>query len=776
MTELFHTGPSTSHGGKATYDYASGQVSSVTDANGHITAMTYDVLGRPATISECDSSVSMVVMEKLSYLSDSDGSYHYRQTRTSWDQEVWGWESTYLDGLAQEWRKKTSAPEDINTTICQDYVFDGAGRVVRQSRAYVAGETPVFASCIFDAQSRLIEKRSPSLDPDVQPVTFTYEYSYSDGRAQVVERKLEDGAKVSTQVSLKNIQYFPNPDPSGDQLVRPLVVRMVDSLNRNIDISFDGQLRATSAKDPTGVQLVVAWDGLARQVERRIFKESGQEISHFTMAFDDLNCQSTLNNILTGTSAITTVRLSTFLMGLKTDARTFTQYDYLQRPIRRATADETVDLSYDNGGINAQSRLVSVKTTSGIQHHYDYDSRGNLTILEIDLDERTFQTAYEWTPTKKVSRTINPDGTSIARDYFDQTSFIKSMTIMNDSGSSVASTTFAKFNITTHQPRVCTFGNGLVSTITTADNGALTSSVLMKGSDVMHSQHWTIDSFSKVQSYKLFSGASSITNLFTYDDGGKGETRAIPYSLLNYVLGQLTAAHSSSQAYNASDVFSYDDSGNLSSQNSDVWVSNGWQLSGIQNSEGKQLSSFRYSVDGNLTQKLDASDTPTTSMSYDADGRLIAVNEASFVYDYQGRVLKATHADGSFTYYPNPEFEFSIQPSGEETSTSNIISGGRRSFVNRTTVNGASQKPRAYYLQTDHLGSVVAVTDGDGSIITTYEYDPYGRTIVKGDDISRYKFSGKEQFEGLYYFGARFYDSEVSPCIECTIIVVQELG
>ena len=224
----------------------------------------------------------------------------------------------------------------------------------------------------------------------------------------------------------------------------------------------------------------------------------------------------------------------------------------------------------------------------------------------------------------------------------------------------------------------------------------------------------------------------------------------------------MTSAHSSSQLSDTGDVFTYDDSGNLSSQNSDVWVSDGWQLLGIEDSEGKQLSTFHYSVDGNLTAKLDASNTTTAAMAYDADGRLTAINKVSFVYDYQGRVLKATDANGAVTYYPNPEFEITTQPSGKETSTSHIISGCRRAFVSRDTVDGVRQKSQAYYLQTDHLGSVVAVLDGDGSIVTTYDYDPYGRTTVHGDDISRYKFSGKEQFEDLYYFGARFYDPEVS--------------
>lgn len=158
---------------------------------------------------------------------------------------------------------------------------------------------------------------------------------------------------------------------------------------------------------------------------------------------------------------------------------------------------------------------------------------------------------------------------------------------------------------------------------------------------------------------------------------------------------------------------------------------------------------------------MNGSGETESSMAYDSDGRLTTVNNTSFVYDYQGRVVKATRSDGSISYYPNPEYDVLVKPSGDETSTAHILSGWRRGFVLTDTVNGQAQTPKARYLQTDHLGSVIAVLDSDGSVLTTYTYDAYGRATVSGNDTSRYTFSGKEEFEGLYYFGARFYDPKV---------------
>ena len=196
------------------------------------------------------------------------------------------------------------------------------------------------------------------------------------------------------------------------------------------------------------------------------------------------------------------------------------QYDYTKRPLTRVADDETVNLSYDSGGTNAISRLASVTSSTGVQHNYNYDTRGNLTDVTIGIDGRSFKTSYEWTPTKKVARTTNPDGTSIARTFWDSTSFIKEMDILDASQNTLLATTYSGFNKATFRPNICTLGNGLVSSVTTADNGALTSSTLQSTSNVLHSQAWTLDSFSKIQQYSKSYNSQSLTSQFSYDSGG----------------------------------------------------------------------------------------------------------------------------------------------------------------------------------------------------------------------------------------------------------------
>jgi RHS repeat-associated protein len=71
---------------------------------------------------------------------------------------------------------------------------------------------------------------------------------------------------------------------------------------------------------------------------------------------------------------------------------------------------------------------------------------------------------------------------------------------------------------------------------------------------------------------------------------------------------------------------------------------------------------------------------------------------------------------------------------------------------------------KKYFYHTDHLGSTVAVIDESGQTVWTSEYTPFGdKHSVTGELAHAAKFTGKDLDEdtGLYYFNARWYDSEV---------------
>jgi len=82
-------------------------------------------------------------------------------------------------------------------------------------------------------------------------------------------------------------------------------------------------------------------------------------------------------------------------------------------------------------------------------------------------------------------------------------------------------------------------------------------------------------------------------------------------------------------------------------------------------------------------------------------------------------------------------------------------------------VNEDNPETDLYFCLSDHLGSSSFITDLSGAAVEHLQYMPFGESFIDqrgtGHDI-RFKFSGKEKDAetGYSYFGARYYDSELS--------------
>ncbi|MCJ7741003.1 hypothetical protein MUP32_06875 [Candidatus Microgenomates bacterium] len=71
-----------------------------------------------------------------------------------------------------------------------------------------------------------------------------------------------------------------------------------------------------------------------------------------------------------------------------------------------------------------------------------------------------------------------------------------------------------------------------------------------------------------------------------------------------------------------------------------------------------------------------------------------------------------------------------------------------------------------YYIHTDHLGSVVAVSDESGNNVSQTKYSPYGNTVVSSQlsVVSERKYTGQiaDKNTTLAYYNARYYDPVLS--------------
>jgi RHS repeat-associated protein len=174
---------------------------------------------------------------------------------------------------------------------------------------------------------------------------------------------------------------------------------------------------------------------------------------------------------------------------------------------------------------------------------------------------------------------------------------------------------------------------------------------------------------------------------------------------------------------------------------------------------GGQNMTLQYDDNGNLTSD------GTHTYQYNYNNRLISVDNgqtATYKYDaLNRRIQKTVISTGSTTNY----YYCGDQAIEERDANNTVIA----TYIFGISVDDVLQMQRGgntYYYHKNHLGSVVALTDGNGNLVERYEYDPYGQPLffdANDNALSQSAigntilFTGRDYDAetGLYYYRAR---------------------
>ncbi len=174
---------------------------------------------------------------------------------------------------------------------------------------------------------------------------------------------------------------------------------------------------------------------------------------------------------------------------------------------------------------------------------------------------------------------------------------------------------------------------------------------------------------------------------------------------------------------------------------------------------GGQNITPQYDDNGNMT-----SDGIHT-YQYNYNNRLVSVDNgqtATYKYDALNRRIQKTVVSTSST----TNYYYCGDQAIEERDANNAVLA---TYIFGISVDDVLQMQRggnAYYYHKNHLGSVVALTDGSGNLVERYEYDPYGQPLffdANGNALSQSAvgnailFTGRDYDveTGLYYYRAR---------------------
>ena len=165
--------------------------------------------------------------------------------------------------------------------------------------------------------------------------------------------------------------------------------------------------------------------------------------------------------------------------------------------------------------------------------------------------------------------------------------------------------------------------------------------------------------------------------------------------------------------------------------------------------------SFTWDGNGNMLTWDDGADE--WGYRYDQLNRLVGVDRdgaasANYTYDADGRRVHSWDSVEGTTLYAYAGLNVLDEISG----------GSHERHVYAGSMQVASSDAGVVeYYHVDHLGSTRLKTNSSGGVVYVSGYEPFGPGYGE-DGVEDYRYTGKQEDPtGLYYYGARYYNSEI---------------
>jgi len=610
------------------------------------------------------------------------------------------------DPAAQQVRVETpSATEGDGSG--NDYVleyFDGLGRPYKAVKKGTAAHPTIRKDTSFNARGSVSSETAPYFDgfETARTTTFTF-----DSLDRITASTFPGNAQVQRSYGIwRDTVFDEHGHPTTTELDaygrRVKLEQVLNSQTHSTVYSFDLLGRMTGITDPAGIQWSWTFDSLGRNTAR-----NDPDSGAWTFQYDDAG------RLMHQTDA----------KGQETDF----SYDLAGRLSSKVNAAGTVTIGHSEAraGYYNIGRTTSV-TSAGQSLTMDYDKEGRPLQQRRMLDGVEYLALRRYDSAGRLRGITYPDGEAIGSDAnpltYDRTGHLYSIPgILSEVLYDAAG-----------RPTLQTAANAAATqtTKTYSDRGLLTDIVTAAGDSTIQNLHYTPDAAGQVES--VSSPQPNEGWNYAYDE-----------------LHHLTSA--TSVADNAqSQAFQYDAAGRMTHNSrlgTYTYPPNGWGRPHAPDSING--TPYSYDANGNLTGG------GGRSIVWNANNQATQItagaNISTMTYDGLGqRVKKTTPATNSTSLYPT----------GDDYEVTN---GGITKYISAPGLGVVAKKVNGnpFWLHTDRLGSIQAVTDGAGNVVQRRTYRPYGDKIADttGHAESRGYIDQRQDPEnGLTYLHARFYD------------------
>ncbi|HEY8980776.1 MAG TPA: IPT/TIG domain-containing protein [Streptomyces sp.] len=729
-----------------TYD-SNNRVTKARDNAGRTVSYTYDSAGRLETVTDPAGKPSSYTYDgtsnRITTAKDARGIVYMTN---AYDANGRVKKQTLTEGQEYSFAYTTTGTGEVTATeVTQP---GGAIRRAEFDGGYGTSDTQAYGSAL--ARKTVYQRGTGHrVDAVVDPYGRRTEFSY-DAKGHVT--KSVELAGTSDARSSGTVVYDGAYDQPGS---------ITDVLGHTTTFTYDADGHLKGTADPEGRRTSYTYNS-AGQI--KTVTDAAQAVTTYTYAGGDL-------------TAIT-----------DSEGRTSTQFiDAAGRP--STLTDESgsaTTVTYDK--LN-QTRQVT--DPLGHTTALGYDANGNLTTL---TDARGNTTTWAYDDADRTKSTTDPLGAQ-ARFAYDTAGFLKAAT--NRSGLSA----MAEYDVLGRLKRTQYGVNALgqaESTVTyTYYDNDLTKQI---NDSQAGSQSFTYDTYDRLASttgptgtvgYGYDAGdrrtrmtAAGTSTIYGYDTSdiltsvtsggqavtfgldatGREKTASLPGGITR-TTGYDTTGVISSIAYTQNDKVI----GNLGYSRDQRALQTGLTgslakvalpaaESGTQFGKDNRITSyaghtFNYDADGQL--KNDGVRSYTWNTRGELTGLARAGTTSSFGYDPLGGRISKT-LDGTTRRYLTDGANPLVQQDGSGATAATVATAGLDEFLTRTE-GGKTQ----IYL-TDALGTVVGLANTDGTLATTYAYDPGGTPTAFGAASSNpHTFTGREDDgTGLLYYRDRYVDPQ----------------
>ena len=708
-----------------TYEPNFGSVATLTGPNGLTTTWTYDSFGKPLTETRADTTSTSTAYALCDASCPTVGNAVAKYTITT-TQAGAPYSKTYYDMSGRAIQTETQDKD--GALIYSQVQFDNLGRTIKTSRPFKSGASPVWNTVAYDKLNRPITNTAPN--GTVTNVTYTgYTTKTTNPLGQTkTEVKNSQGQLVTvTDAQAKTIRYF--YDAFGN------LVQTNDALVNVTRIDYDVRGRKTLMYDPDQGVWIYQYDALGQlkkqtdaklQVVTFIYDKLGRMTSR---AEPDLNsnwsydtCDAILNPAGKCIGKLVTESAA------NGSSRTM-MYDALGRPIGEQDAGTKISLvkSYDSNGrvSNLIYGYVNGTVSQSFQTNNVYTATGHLSQVKNTTTGLAYWTAGATDNEGRVTNTTYGNGVSNTTTFDPLTGRI--VQVAAGASNSVSNQSFVYDNIGNMKQRYDA-ATGLNEAFAYDTLNRLTSTSAQAGTGPLTQVTVTYNEIGNIMS-------KSDIGTYTYASL-KPDGSARPHAVSRIVMNDGVTEYG---------AYTYDANGNQTSGAGRTMVWNSWNMPTQITGTGKNTP------------------TGTTSSTF------------QFVYNASHERVKEILPDGTEVRNMSPRVDTGIHievriKNGVTTLMSSLYAGNMPFGAARTVISatGVKTNTTAYY-HTDHLGSIIAITNDAGTVVERRSYDAWGKrrnsngTAMNNAFVTpdvRYAFTGHEDLGeiGLIHMNGRLYD------------------